>query len=230
MIRPDHQGVPVVRRSVVPAALLAATLLLSACGGSSDDGGMPVPVEGGDAPTMTLTPLPTAEPTPAPTGKQSGKPSVPATTAASVPPVGQVTVVPGNFANNPAVQGLVKSYPVYFSALVAGDSNIVKNNFPAYFYADVQQGIDEAKRNGWVMKPPGSVVVMGTSTQPLDVIRVKLCRSQTTQYWNPKTKGWTVTAKGAPQVIDMIRTGLGWLPYQLAPSTGVNCTKVRFPA
>ncbi|WBQ01817.1 hypothetical protein [Kribbella sp. CA-293567] len=216
-----------MRRTAIPAALLSAALLLSACGGSSEDGGMPVPVEGGDAPTITLSGTPSAQPTAAPTKK----PSAPVTTAAPPPPAkGQVTVVAGNFASNPAVQGLVKSYPVYFSALVARDADIIKNNFPAYFYADVQQGIDEAKRNGWVMKPPGSVVVMGTSPQPPDVIRVKLCRSQTTQYWNPGSKSWVVAAKGAPQVIDMIRTGLGWLPYQLAPSTGVNCAKVRFPA
>jgi hypothetical protein len=138
--------------------------------------------------------------------------------------------VPGNFADNPAVQGLVKSYPVYFSALVARDADIVKNNFPAYFYADVADAIADAKRNGWVMKPPGSAVVMGTSPQPLDVTRVKLCLSQSTQYWNPKAKRWVVAGpKGVPQSIDMIRTGLGWLPYRVAPPKGINCAKARFP-
>lgn len=216
-----------MRRLGVPAALLAATLLLTACNGNTNDGGMPVPVEGGDpSTTITLSGSPTPPPSSAPTSK----PSAPATTAAP-PANAQVVVVPGNFADNPAVQGLVTSYPVYFSALVARDSNIIKDNFPAYFYADVSQGIDDAKRHGWVMKPPGSVVVMGTTSQPLNIVRVKLCLSQKTQFWNPKGKRWVVAApKGAPQAIDMIRTGLGWLPYQLAPSTGVNCSKVRFPA
>jgi hypothetical protein len=225
----DLRGVPVVRRAGVPAALLAATLLLSACGGSKDDGGMPVPVGGGgdSQPTITLSGTPSADPTSAPTGKTSAPP----VTAALPPAAGQVTVVPGNFAALPAVQGLVTSYPLYFSALVARDADIVKNNFPAYFYADTSQDILEAKRNGWVMKPPASVVVMGTSSQPLDVVRVKLCVSQTTQFWNPKAKSWVVAApKGAARSIDMIRTGLGWLPYRLGPSSGSNCSKVHFPA
>jgi hypothetical protein len=230
MIRPDHQGVPAVRRSVVPAALLAATLLLSACGGNSDDGGMPVPVEEGDAPTVTLSGSPSADPTSAP--PTSGKPSAPVSSALPKPPAkAQVIVVPGNFASNPAVQGLVKSYPVYFSALVARDSDIIKNNFPAYFYADTSEGIDEAKRNGWVMKPPGSVVVTGTAAQPLGVVRVKLCQSQTAQFWDPKGKRWTVAAaKGTPQAIDMILTGLGWLPYRIGSPAGIKCTGVSFPA
>lgn len=217
-----------MRRFRVPAAVLAAVLLLSACGGSKDDGGMPVAVGGEETrPTVTLSGTPSADPTSAPTGKTSAPP----VTVAPPPAEGQVIVVPGNFATVPAVQGLVKSYPVYFSALVARDSKIIQDNFPAYFYADTSQNVDDAKRNGWVMKPPGSVVVMGTSTQPLGVVRLKLCQSQTTQYWNPKTKSWVVAApKGTPQAIDMVRTGLGWLPYRLAPSNGIACGKVHYPA
>lgn len=213
-----------MRRLSVPAALLAATLLLSACG-AKESGGMPVPVGGGESErTITLSRTPSAEPTSAPT-KSSG----PTKTAA--PPAAQVIVVPGNFASNPAVQGLVKSYPVYFSALVARDADIVKNNFPAYFYADVQERIADAKRNGWVMKPPGSAVVVGTAPQPLNVVRVRLCLSQRTQYWNPATKTWVVAGpRGVAQAIDMIQTGLGWLPYRLAPTRGMKCGKVRFPA
>jgi hypothetical protein len=218
-----------VRRFRVPAAVLAAILLLSACGGSKDDGGMPVPV-GGDGesePTITLSGTPSAGPTSAPTGKTSAPP----VTVAPPPATNQVTVVPGNFATLPAVQGLMKSYPLYFSALVARDADIIKNNFPAYFYADTSQAIAEAKQNGWVMKPPASVVVMGTAPQPLDVVRVKLCQSQTTQFWNPKTKRWVVAApKGVARSIDMIRTGLGWLPYQMGPANLSNCSRVPFPA
>ncbi|MEU4389775.1 hypothetical protein [Kribbella sp. NPDC023855] len=215
-----------MRRLSVPAALLAATLLLSACG-AKESGGMPVPVGSGEPErTITLSGTPSAEPTSAPT-KSSG----PTKTKAPPATATQVIVVPGNYAGNPAVQGLVTSYPVYFSALVARDADIVKNNFPAYFYADVQERINDAKRNGWVMKPPGSAVVVGTVPQPLDVVRVKLCLSQRTQYWNPKAKTWVVAGpRGVAQAIDMIRTGLGWLPYRLAPATGMKCGKVRFPA
>jgi hypothetical protein len=75
------------------------------------------------------------------------------------------------------------------------------------------------------------VVVLGVQSQSDGTVRVKTCRSQTTQYWDPKAKQWTVVApKGSPQVIDMIRTGLGWLPYRLAPSKGVNCARVNYPA
>ncbi|WP_328324135.1 hypothetical protein OHA70_32535 [Kribbella sp. NBC_00382] len=217
-----------MRRFRAPAAVLAAALLLSACGGSKDDGGMPVPVGGDETrPTVTLSGTPSADPTSAPTGKTSA----PATTTAPPPAANQVTVVPGNFATQEAVQGLVKSYPLYFSALVARDVEIVKDNFPAYFYADTSQDISEAKRNGWVMKPPASVVVMGTAPQPLGVVRLKLCLSQTTQFWNPKAKSWVVPApKGVARSIDMIRTGLGWLPYQMGPANLSNCSTVRFPA
>jgi hypothetical protein len=213
-----------VRRLGAPALMLAATLLLAGCGGKqTNDGGMPVPAGGDDSNSTSSTPGGS-------TAKPTTKPTAPTTTSAPTRKV-QVIVKPGNYADNPAVQGLVKSYPVYFSALVARDSDIVKKSFPAYFYADTSLGIDEAKRNGWVMKPPGSVVVMGISSQPLGVVRVKLCRSQTTQFWSPRTKSWTLaTPKGSPQVIDMIETGLGWLPYRMAPSSGVNCSKVRYPA
>jgi hypothetical protein len=222
----DLRGVPVVRRAGIPAVLLAATLLLTACGGSKD-GGMPVPVGDGESrPTVTLSGTPSADPTSAPTGKTSAPP----VTIAPPPAANQVTVVPGNFAAVPAVQGLVKSYPLYFSALIARDSDIIKNNFPAYFYADTSQNVEDAKQNGWVMRPPGSVVVMGTSTQPLGIVRLKLCLSQTTQFWNPKTKSWVVAApKGTPQAIDMVLTGLGWLPYRLAPTKGIACGKVHYP-
>ena len=81
------------------------------------------------------------------------------------------------------------------------------------------------------MRPPGSVVVLGVQSQPQGVVRVKTCRSQTTQYWDPKSKRWTLNApKGSTQVIDMIKTGIGWMPYRIGPSSGVNCAGVRYPA
>jgi hypothetical protein len=161
----------------------------------------------------------------------SSKTSQPATTAEPTTPAAQVIVKAGNFASNPAVEGLVNSYPLYFQALVSKDDTVLKKRFPSFFYADVSHAIVDAKRNGWVMRPPGSVVVVGTQGQPDGTVRVKTCRSQTTQYWDPKARAWTVvTPKGSPEVIEMIKTGIGWLPYRLAPTNGVSCARVRYPA
>jgi hypothetical protein len=202
-------------------------MLLTGCGGGEADGGRPVPVEpGGDSSTSSSTPS-TSATTSAPTTAPS-QPTSPTTTSRKA----QVIVVPGNYRSNPAVQGLVKTYPLYFQALVTRDSSIIKKNFPAFFYADVGLGIEEAKANGLVMRPPGSVVIVGIEPQKeFGIIRVKTCRSQRTQYWNPKTEVWDVVApKGSPQAIDMIRTGLGWMPYRLGPSEGISCARARYPA
>lgn len=220
---------PPVRSLALPAAVLAGVLLLSGCGGSNEnDGGRPVPVDGaGGESGATTSSTPTAGATTPTTA-----PSAPAsTTATTAPRRTQVIVVPGNYKSNPAVQGLVQSYPLYFKALVDRDDTILRKSFPSFWYADTEQAIVDAKRNGWVMRPPGSVVVLGVQNQPNGTVRVKTCRSQRTQYWDPKAKQWAVVAPGgSPQVIDMIRTGVGWLPYRLAPSSGVKCSRVNYPA
>ena len=214
-----------VRRFALPAAALAGVLLLPACGGKdSNDGGLPVPA-GGDSGTTTSSTPSTG------TGEPTAQPSQPATTTPPTAAHKQVIVQAGNFGSNPAVQGLVSSYPLYFQALVSKDDTVLKKSFPSFWYADVSQAIFDAQRNGWVMRPPGSVVVMGVQNQSEGIVRVKTCRSQTTQYWDLKAKNWIeVTPKGSPQVIDMVRTGRGWLPYRLAPSTGVSCSGVHYPA
>jgi hypothetical protein len=214
-----------VRRFALPTAALAGVLLLSSCGGKdSTDGGLPVPA-GGDASTTTSSTTPS-------TTERTKEPARPATTTKpTASKKVQVYVVPGNYESNDAVQGLVSSYPLYFQALVSKDDTVLKKSFPSFWYADVSQAIFDAQRNGWVMRPPGSVVVMGVQSQPDGIVRVKTCRSQTTQYWDPKAKNWIeITPKGSPQVIDMVRTGRGWLPYRLAPSSGVSCSGVRYPA
>ncbi|WP_350276573.1 hypothetical protein [Kribbella sp. HUAS MG21] len=214
-----------MRRLALPAAVLAGALLLTACGKDSTDGGRPVPVNGDPGTTTSTTP-PTTQPSSEPT---TTAPTQPATTAK--PTAKQVYVQPGNYADNPAVQGLMTSYPLYFQALVAKDDTILKKRFPSFFYADVSQGIQDARRNGWVMKPPGSVVVVGARSTPSNTVAVQMCRSQSTQYWDPKTRNWTVVApNGSPEVIEMVKTGLGWMPYRLATSKGVNCAGVRYPA
>jgi len=214
-----------VRRLGVPAAVLAAVLLLAGCGGSgANDGGMPTPAGGSDGSTgRTGTPTP---------GASVSKPTA-APTKTAAPPKTQVIVDPGKFADNPAVQGLKRMYPTYFRALVARDDKIVRNSFPGFFYADTAIGINEARRNGWVMRPPGSIVVVGTEQQPYGVVRLKTCRSQTTQYWNPKTRRWVkVTPKGSPEVYDMVETGLGWMMYRLVTPIPkpFSCASVRYPA
>ena len=215
-----------MRRFALPAAALAGVLLLSACGSKdSNDGGLPVPAGGDSGTTTSSTPSTgTSEPTTEPSQTAS-------TAKPTSQPKAQVIVQAGNFASNAAVQGLVSSYPLYFQALVSKDDTVLKKSFPSFWYADVSQAIFDAQRNGWVMRPPGSVVVMGMQNQPEGIVRVKTCRSQTTQYWDLKAKNWIeVTPKGTPQVIDMVRTGRGWLPYRLAPSTGVICSGVHYPA
>jgi hypothetical protein len=214
-----------VRRFALPAAVLAAVLLVTACAKDSSDGGRPVPVGDDSGTTTSSTPSTSAS-------EPSTEPSQPAGTAEpTAQPKTQVIIKAGTFASNPAVQGLVSSYPLYFQALVSKDDTILKKRFPSFFYADVSQAIVDAKRNGWVMRPPGSVVVVGTQSQSDGTVQVKTCRSQTTHYWDPKTKQWTVVApQGSPEVIDMIKTGLGWLPYRLAPSDGLTCTRVNYPA
>ncbi|WUJ69331.1 hypothetical protein OG809_30030 [Kribbella soli] len=215
-----------MRRFALPAVVLTAVLLLSACGKNSNDGTLPVPAGGSD--TSTSSDTPSTEPT-------TSAPTQPATTAKPTKPAtapkGQIIIEAGNFASNPAVQGLVTSYPLYFQALVSKDDTVLKKKFPSFFYADVSQGIFDAQRNGWVMKPPGSVVIVGAKRTADGTVAVQTCRSQTTQYWDPKAKNWTVvTPKGSPEVIEMILTGIGWLPYRLATSTGVKCGGVHYPA
>ncbi len=215
-----------VRSTSLTVAALAGVVLLAGCGGNSTDGGRPVPGGGGSEPSST--PTPSASSSTPPSTAPTKAPTAPTSTATKKV---NVIVVPGNFASTPAVQGLVQSLPLYYEALVTKNVDIVKNKFPAYFYADAGQVIVDAKVNGWVMKPPGSVVVRGIANQPLGVVRVKTCRSQTTQYWDPKTKGWTLKAPGGqPQAIDMIKTGLGWRPYRVGPSTGISCAGVKYPA
>lgn len=214
-----------MRRFALPAFAVVGVLLLSACSKDTNDGGRPVPVGGESGTTTSSTPSTAPSSAPATT-------TAPTTTAKPTAPTAkQVIVQPGNFASNPAVQGLVTSYPLYFQALVSKDDTILKKRFPSFFYSDVSQGIQDAKRNGWIMKPPGSVVVVGASSTPDGTVAVRTCRSQTTQYWNPKARNWAVvTPKGSPEVIEMIKTGIGWMPYRLATSKGVNCASVRYPA
>jgi hypothetical protein len=214
-----------VRRFALPVAALAGILLLTSCGKDSNDGGRPVPAGGDSGATTSSTPS-------ASTSGPSTEPSKPATTAKpTVQPKAQVIVQAGNFASNLAVQGLVTSYPLYFQALVTKDDTILRKQFPSFWYADTSQAIVDAKRNGWVMRPPGSVVVLGVKSKSDGTAVVTTCRSQTTEYWDPKAKNWSVVApKGSPQVIEMIQTGLGWLPYRLATSKGVNCSRVHYPA
>lgn len=215
-----------MRRFALPAAALVGVLLLSACGKDSTDGGRPVPVNGGDSGTTT-----SSTPSTTPSARPSATTSVPAQPSTAKPAAEQVIVQAGNFASNPAVQGLVTSYPLYFQALVTKDDTILKKQFPSFFYADVSQGIQDAKRNGWIMRPPGSVVVVGARSTPNNTVAVQTCRSQTTQYWDPKSRKWTVVApKGSPEVIEMVKTGIGWMPYRLVTSKGVNCASVRYPA
>jgi hypothetical protein len=210
-----------VRRFALPTAALAGVLLLSSCGGKdSTDGGLPVPA-GGDSSTTTSSTPSTSEPSTEPS--KSARPTA--------QPKAQIIIQAGNFASNDAVQGLVTSYPLYFQALVTKDDTVLKKRFPSFFYADVSEGIQDAQRNGWVMKPPGSVVVVGAKARSDGTVWVQTCRSQTTQYWDPQSQSWTVvTPKGSPEVIEMIKTGIGWLPYRLAPTNGVNCARVHYPA
>ncbi|ADB32360.1 hypothetical protein Kfla_3299 [Kribbella flavida DSM 17836] len=215
------------------AAVVLASVLIAACsnGAGSGTGRMPEGVEEQPAGPTTITlPTPTGEPsrTPRPSASTPAKPAKPPAASGA-----RVVVVPGRFGAEPAVQGLVAKYPLYYQALVQRDSDLVKTNFPAFFYADTAINIDAAKASGWVMRPPGSIVVVGTSKQPYGVVRLNLCRSQRLQWWNPKTRKFVVNApRGTAEAIDMVRTGLGWTMYKVVRPvpTGINCSAVRYPA
>ncbi|HEU4946244.1 MAG TPA: hypothetical protein VFT31_03725 [Kribbella sp.] len=210
-----------MRRLGVPVLALLAGLVLAGCGGGSSNGTMPTPA-GDDGSTST---------TPTPSGKPTSKPSDPGKTT---PAKGaDVIVVPGGFSDNPAVQGYVNAYPVYFRALVQRDPKIIQANFPAYFASDVSPNIAGALRRGWVMRPPGSVVVVGVEQRPFGVVRIRSCRSQTAGFWNPKTRRWVQAApKGVPETVDMVERGDGWTMYRwLQPvPKSFSCAKVHYPA
>jgi hypothetical protein len=215
-----------VRSLALPAAVLTGALLLAGCGSKdSNDGGHPVPVGGDSSSTTPSTPSATStEPT-----QKSSQPA--ATTKPTSSKNTLIVIDPGNYTSNPAVQGLVRTYPLYFQALVTKDDTVLKKQFPSYWYADTAQAIDDAKRNGWVMRPPGGMVVLSVKTTKDDSVVVTTCRSQNTEYWDPKAKKWTVVAPhGSPEVIEMVQTGLGWMPYQLATTKGVKCSNVHYPA
>jgi hypothetical protein len=116
--------------------------------------------------------------------------------------------------------------------LVNRDDAAIKASFPAYFYLDVTTKIKQAKTNGWVMQPPGGVVVTSVTQRPHGVVRLNLCLSQRTQYWKPKSRTWVhVAPKGLPKVVDMVETGMGWSMYrELDPAKAFSCAGVRFPA
>jgi hypothetical protein len=181
---------------------------------------MPTPAGGDGSTSVTPTSSPTTS---------VSKP----TASTTAQPRAQVYVIAGRFRQNPAVQGLVRTYPTYFRALVARDANIVKNSFPGFFYTDTALDITEAKKSGLVMRPPGSIVVMGVEQQPYGVVRVRTCRSQRTQYWDPKMRQWAkVAPKGSPEVYDMVETGLGWMMYRVVTRSVrlYSCAAVRYPA
>jgi hypothetical protein len=212
-----------VRRLGVPTGALVVGLLLAGCGGGSNNGTMPTPADDGSSGTTTTPSKSVGKPTAEPTGPAKTRPAKRA----------QVIIDPGNFADNPAVQGFVAKYPIYFRALVQRDSSIVRASLPAYFYTDTAAGIADARANGWVMRPPGSVVVVGIEQRPFDVVRVRSCRSQNTGYWDPKRKAWVRPApKGTPDVIDMIERGDGWTLYRLIRPIpkAFSCANVSFPA
>jgi hypothetical protein len=221
------EGVSVVRRLTLPAAVLAAALLLTGCGdGSSNKGSLPEGVDDSSSTSSSDTPTAPDPSTPSATAKPSAPVKTPPEAKA------QVIVVPGNFGNNPAVQGLVAKYPIYYKALADRNDAVIKETFPAYFYLDVTDNIKQAKNSGWVMQPPGSVVVMSVVQRPYGVVRLNLCLSQRTQYWKPRSRTWVKPApQGLAKVIDMVETGMGWSMYrEMKPAKPFSCAKVPFPA
>ena len=210
-----------MRRLGVPTGALVVGLLLSGCGSGSNNGTMPTPADDGSSGTTTPSKS---------VGKPTARPTGAKTPSAKGP---QVIVVPGKFADNPAVQGYMRTYPVYFRALVERDSKIVLENFPFYFASDVSPNIAEARTSGWVMRPPGSVVVVGVEQRPFGVVRIRSCQSQTAGFWNPKTKSWVQEAPaGVPETVDMVERGDGWTMYRwLQPvPKPFSCAKVPYPA
>jgi hypothetical protein len=221
---PQQKKEFVVRRLGTAVMVLMVALVPAGCGGGGPNTGtMPTPaIDDGSASTTPEPTKPGAKPTRSPSPSRKPAP----------PPRAQVVVVPGRFKDNPAVQGFLAKYPLYFEALVRRDSDIIKAEFPAYFYADTAQGIADAKASGWVMRPPGSVVVVGVEQRPFGVVRIRNCRSQATEYWDPRTRKWARSApKGTPDLIDMMHTGDGWTMYRwMQPARAAfSCASVRYP-
>lgn len=209
-------------RGALSAAVTALiTTLIVGCGGGGG-GSMPTPVD--DEPSSTTPTTQTTTPSPA---QSTASPSNP---SAKRP---LVYVVGGRYDSDPAVQGLKVKYPVYFRALVQRDSRVVAAEFPRYFYADTVALIDEARAGGWIMRPPGGVVVRALERRPGGIVRISTCRSQSTEYWNPKTRRWVISApQGSADVVDMARRGSGWTLYRwLRPvPRPFSCAGVKYPA
>lgn len=218
-------------RTRVGAAVVSVGLLLgvvAGCGGNEPTGGAPTPVDPGTGGDPSTTPS-------APASTPTDKPSTPTTTSAttSTGPARQIIVVTHIFKNQPVVQAFAAAYPIYFKALVDRDDAVLRSTFPAYFHADVEAQIAVAKKAGWVMKPPGSIVLRKVEKQADGKVRIGSCRSQRTEYFDPATKKWIRSApKGTPDVIIMAPLNDTFVMYRWMGSrnAGFTCAGIPYPA
>ncbi|MFC0625322.1 hypothetical protein [Kribbella deserti] len=210
------------------AAVVSAVLLLTVgCGGNEPTGGAPTPIDPGAGGETSETPSASAS-TP------TDKPTTPASTATTpAGPARQIIVVTHIFKNQPVVQAFASAYPVYFKALVDRDDAVLRSTFPSYFHADVEAQIAVAKRAGWVMRPPGSIVLRKVDKLPDGKFRIGSCRSQRTEYFDPVAKKWVRSApKGTPDVIVMAPLNGTFVMYRWLGSrnAGFTCAGIPYPA
>jgi hypothetical protein len=222
MVRPGR----VIATAVATVALAVAA---TGCGEGGSTGGAPTPVDD------TAASDPTSAPS-TPATSDAPNPSTATATATAAPKPGsarQIIVVTHKFQNIPAVRAFAAAYPVYFKALVDKDTDALRTQFPAYFYADTEAQITIAKDAGWVMRPPASIVLRIVETLPDGKVKISSCRSQRTEYWNPRANKWVRSApKGSPDVIIMALRGDSWVMYRwmTSPPPTFGCGGISYPA
>ncbi len=218
-----------LRRSGVLGAFTAAVLasvlasgLLAGCGGSTA-GGSPTPFED-DATSGASSSTPSAEPSSPP----STTPTAPPSTPSGKRPF--VLVAPGKYITSPAVGGFTLAIQVFYRARMTYSPDAMQGWATSKFRADNDIEILNAKPAGYVMRPPGRVVVRGVRKGPIqNTTTVDVCLGPTMAWYDPKRKRYTNDLpNGSPISFVMYGSGSRWLLHVAVPGK-FSCTTVKYP-